>query len=145
LEQRGDEELTSDRPPGEFAQLVLAPRVQVRSTLPVPAFCRANRRAATLPRVVAAVMLTQWIFLLAFSTSERLHQCFCDGSQQPNHDCALVSVAKGQLLSNWDIIRPLIPWRGENFHTTVQVERFVASTDYWLMPDRGPPSLPIPT
>jgi hypothetical protein len=44
----------------------------------------------------ASLLLGQWILLLAFSSSERLHHAVCDGARQPSHDCVLTAVAKGQ-------------------------------------------------
>ena len=125
--------------------MFLAGRGRVRSTQPVRASGQSTRREITVRSLVAAVMLTQWVLLLAFSTSERLHQAVCDGSQQPSHDCALTSVAKGQLWSSLDFVGAPVPRPLEFFFEPVDCSEFHPLEDLRLMPDRGPPAPLLPT
>ena len=112
----------------------------MRSTLGVPASGTMKMRAATIHRVMAGLMLAQWLALVAFATSERLHHTVCDESQQSSHDCALVSLARGQLWTAFEIVAaPAVPSRAiddEAFRSTVSF----SSIDLRLMPGRGPPA-----
>src|SRR6186713_830859 len=51
----------------------------------MPPSSKPTRVAEVTRPLVAAVLLGQWLLLLAFSSSEKLHHSLCDQSQQPAH------------------------------------------------------------
>jgi hypothetical protein len=106
----------------------------------MPPSSKPTRVAEVTRPLVAAVLLGQWLLLLAFSSSEKLHHSLCDQSQQPAHDCVFASVAKSQLFSPLDTVHAPLP-RHIEIHTSIQSDLPVCSSkDFRLTPIRGPPS-----
>ncbi len=84
-------------------------------------------------------MLVQWLALLTFASSERLHRAVCDDSQHRTHDCALVSLARGQLWVDVGVAStPVPPILGLPLRPTPAGEEF-HSADISIRPGRGPP------
>ena len=107
---------------------------------------RKSTRVATVTRpFIALMLLGQWLLLLAFSTSDRLHHSICDRAQQPSHDCAFASVAKGQLSAFAETVRVPLP---RNLEIDLPIQRPLSLRpieDIRLAPDRGPPENAFPT
>jgi len=117
----------------------------VRSTLGVPVIRASSRRDLTIHRAMAGVMLAQWFLLMACAVSERLHRAVCDGAQQQSHDCAVVTLAKGQLSAGTGSVTAPVPRSQEIVLAWVTPEVLLSSVDLRLMPDRGPPFFFLPT
>jgi len=106
----------------------------------MPPTSKPTRVAEVTRPLLAVVLLGQWLLLLAFSSSEKLHHSICDQSQQPAHDCVFALVAKSQLLSPLDTVDAPLP-RHVEIHTSIQSDLPVRSSeDFRLTPNRGPPS-----
>lgn len=100
--------------------------------------------AATRP-VLALLLLGQWLLLLAFASSEKLHHSICDRAKQPTHDCAFAAVAKSQLLSLGETVQAPLP-RPVTIASLIQRHLILhSSEDFRLAPNRGPPVDILPT
>lgn len=107
---------------------------------------RSNRsaRAAVTRPVLALFLLGQWLFLLAFASSEKLHHAICDG-KQPTHDCAFATVAKSQLLSMAEPVQAPLPQRLADTRSIHRAFTLPSTEDFRLTPSRGPPVDILPT
>jgi len=106
----------------------------------MPSSSKPTRVAEVTRPLLAVVLLGQWLLLLAFSSSEKLHHSICDQSKQPTHDCVFASVAKSQLFSPLDTVQAPVPCNVE-FNASIQSNPTCFSTeDFRLPPNRGPPS-----
>jgi hypothetical protein len=96
-------------------------------------------------RGVAAAMLTQWLLFLAFALSDRLHHAVCDDSDQPTHDCALVSIAKGHLSLSAAVAEPVAPAFRELRLFPLLPDHLPVPIEGRVLADRGPPRFLLPT
>ena|SRR5690348_4851331 len=94
--------------------------------------------------VLAIFLLGQWVLLLAFSSSEKLHHSVCDRAKQPTHDCAFATIAKSQLTSLVDVVQVPLPKLLPATTSSPRENVFRPTADFRLTPNRGPPSEILP-
>src|SRR4030095_6558196 len=111
----------------------------------MPRSRKTARIAAVTRPVLALLLLGQWLLLLAFASSERLHHSICDRAKQPTHDCAFAAVAKSQLLSLADTVQLALPRRVTSAGAIQRDLPLHSSEDFRLTPSRGPPGDILPT
>jgi hypothetical protein len=128
---------------GAICSLNLGRRTAQLSRMPPSS--KSTRVAEVTRPLLAVVLLGQWLLLLAFSSSEKLHHSICDQSKQPAHDCVFASIAKSQLLLPLDTVQAPLARKVE-INPSIQRNLPLRSCeDFRLPPNRGPPSDPTST
>jgi len=98
------------------------------------------RNACTGRRVIAALLLLQFLFLVAVAGSESLHKAIHPDADKATHHCAITMLQSGQvdtpicalvIVPTVNTLTPLVVF--ETF--------FIPSVDYSLPPSCGPPAL----
>jgi hypothetical protein len=97
-------------------------------------------RKARCRSLISGLLVVLYVFVLALAQSEALHHAFHADASEPQHECVATLLNSGQV----DVAAaPATVWVAASICVSVLLAQPVpfSSTDYFLLPGRGPPCL----